>query len=41
MSQPRQPCVKLSFKHGNTKLVKEVQQTGYTGFYLRVLKVKA
>lgn len=38
VSQPRQPCVKLSFKHGNMKLVKEVQQTGYTGFYLRVLK---
>ncbi|QKL20801.1 MOSC domain-containing protein [Bacillus altitudinis] len=38
VSQPRQPCVKLSLKHGNMKLVKEVQQTGYTGFYLRVLK---
>lgn len=38
VSQPRQPCVKLSIKYGNNKLVKEVQQTGYTGFYLRVLK---
>lgn len=38
VSQPRQPCVKLSVKHGNMKLVKEVQKTGYTGFYLRVLK---
>ncbi|MFS0655862.1 MOSC domain-containing protein [Bacillus sp. 179-C3.3 HS] len=38
VSQPRQPCVKLSLKHGNMKLVKEVQQTGFTGFYLRVLK---
>ncbi|MGG0687154.1 MOSC domain-containing protein [Bacillus safensis] len=38
VSQPRQPCVKLSLKHGNMKLVKEVQKTGYTGFYLRVLK---
>ncbi|MBR0604020.1 MOSC domain-containing protein [Bacillus safensis] len=38
VSQPRQPCVKLSVKHGNMKIVKEVQKTGYTGFYLRVLK---
>ncbi|WP_418202152.1 MOSC domain-containing protein [Bacillus safensis] len=38
VSQPRQPCVKLSLKHGNMKIVKEVQKTGYTGFYLRVLK---
>ncbi|WP_224930727.1 MOSC domain-containing protein [Bacillus safensis] len=38
VSQPRLPCVKLSVKHGNMKIVKEVQKTGYTGFYLRVLK---
>ncbi|MDM5297202.1 MOSC domain-containing protein [Bacillus pumilus] len=38
VSQPRQPCVKLSLKHGNPKLMKEVLQTGYTGFYMRVLQ---
>ena len=32
VSQPRQPCVKLSLKHGNMKLVKEVQKQGIQAF---------
>ncbi|SEM85685.1 MOSC domain-containing protein [Paenibacillus sp. OV219] len=38
VSQPRQPCYKLGMKHGLPQLAQEVQETGYTGFYLRVLK---
>lgn len=38
VSQPRQPCYKLGMKHGLPQLALEVQETGYTGFYLRVLK---
>ncbi|AZN41935.1 MOSC domain-containing protein [Paenibacillus albus] len=37
VSQPRQPCYKLGMKHGLPQLAQEVQETGYTGFYLRVL----
>ncbi|BBH19934.1 hypothetical protein Back11_12790 [Paenibacillus baekrokdamisoli] len=38
VSQPRSPCFKLGVKHNNPKLQLHVQQTGYTGFYFRVLK---
>jgi MOSC domain-containing protein YiiM len=38
VSQPRQPCFKLAMKHGVTDLVKQVQDTGYTGFYFRVIE---
>lgn len=38
VSQPRQPCVKLAKKFGVKDMVLEVQQTGYTGFYFRVLE---
>ncbi|MGE6631707.1 MOSC domain-containing protein [Bacillus sp. NPDC077027] len=38
VSQPRQPCFKLAQKHGEKNLVKEVQETGFTGYYLRVLE---
>ncbi|MDK1004514.1 MOSC domain-containing protein [Bacillus subtilis] len=38
VSQPRQPCVKLAKKFGVKEMVLKVQQTGYTGFYFRVLE---
>ncbi|WP_237163135.1 MOSC domain-containing protein [Paenibacillus sp. BIHB 4019] len=38
VSQPRQPCFKLSVKYGLPELPLQVQQTGYTGYYFRVLK---
>jgi MOSC domain-containing protein YiiM len=37
VSQPRTPCDKLAEKNGERLLAKWVGQTGYTGFYLRVL----
>ncbi len=38
ISQPRQPCWKLSRKWNLPKLAVLVQKTGRTGWYLRVLK---
>lgn len=38
VSQPRQPCYKLSMRYGDSNLPLKVQQTGYTGYYLRVLE---
>jgi len=38
VSQPRQPCYKLSVKYGAPDMPLKVQQTGYTGFYFRVLE---
>ncbi|QOH65489.1 MOSC domain-containing protein [Bacillus amyloliquefaciens] len=38
VSQPRQPCVKLALKYGIKDMVLRVQQTGFTGFYFRVLE---
>lgn len=38
VSQARLPCFKLGLKHGLPELPQEVQRTGYTGFYLRVLE---
>lgn len=38
VSQPRQPCHKLAKKHGLEELPVHVQDTGYTGYYFRVLK---
>jgi MOSC domain-containing protein YiiM len=38
VSQARLPCFKLALKHELPKLPEQVQQTGYTGFYLRVLE---
>lgn len=38
VSQPRYPCHKLSKKHDVPDLPLQVIQTGYSGFYLRVLK---
>lgn len=38
MSQPRQPCFKLSVRYGAPNMPLKVQETGYTGFYFRVLQ---
>ena len=38
VSQPRQPCKTLAARYGRSDLVKLVVHSGYTGFYLRVLK---
>ncbi|MNJ42647.1 6-N-hydroxylaminopurine resistance protein [compost metagenome] len=38
VSQPRQPCFKLSVKYGAPDMPLKVQKTGYTGFYFRVLQ---
>lgn len=38
VSQPRQPCFKLGHKFGIAGMPVKVQETGYTGFYFRVLK---
>ncbi len=38
ISQPRQPCYKLSLKYDEDDLPLKIQKTGYTGFYFRVLK---
>ncbi|WP_090586352.1 MULTISPECIES: MOSC domain-containing protein [unclassified Paenibacillus] len=38
LSQPRQPCFKLSARHGVPKLPKLLEETGYTGYYFRVLR---
>lgn len=38
VSQPRQPCYKLAAKYQVPDLVVRVQDTGYTGFYFRVLQ---
>lgn len=37
VSQPRQPCYKLTIRYGVPDMLLKVQQTGYTGFYFRVL----
>ncbi|KXZ22709.1 MOSC domain-containing protein [Bacillus nakamurai] len=38
VSQPRQPCVKLALKYEVQDMVLQVQKTGFTGFYFRVLE---
>lgn len=38
VSQPRQPCYKLSVRYGAPDMPLKVQHTGYTGFYFRVLE---
>jgi MOSC domain-containing protein YiiM len=38
VSQPRSPCYKIAARHGIKQLTAWVQQTGRTGFYLRVLE---
>ncbi|MGD2063296.1 MAG: MOSC domain-containing protein [Nitrospirota bacterium] len=38
VSQPRQPCATLGAMRGRKGFVKEVQDSGRTGFYLRVVE---
>lgn len=38
VTYPRQPCFKLANKYNVPKLPLYFQETGYTGFYFRVLK---
>ncbi len=38
ISQPRQPCFKLSAKYGLPEMPMMMQESGYTGFYFRVLE---
>lgn len=38
VSQPRQPCYKLGYRYSRTDLPLLVQETGYTGYYFRVLE---
>ncbi|RKD23009.1 cytoplasmic protein [Ammoniphilus oxalaticus] len=38
ISQPRQPCYKLSIRYGLPEMPLHIQQLGYTGYYLRVLE---
>lgn len=38
VSQPRQPCYKLSVRYNQPDMPLQVQETGYTGYYFRVLK---
>ncbi|UQZ83623.1 6-N-hydroxylaminopurine resistance protein [Paenibacillus konkukensis] len=38
ISQPRQPCFKLGKKHNEPTLPMQVQETGYSGYYFRVLE---
>lgn len=37
VTQPRMPCTKLAGKHGEPQLVTWVEDTNFTGFYMRVL----
>lgn len=36
--QPRQPCYKLANKLGMPEIIQTIQQSGWSGYYLRVLK---
>jgi MOSC domain-containing protein YiiM len=38
VSQPRQPCFKLAGKHREPRIIKWIYETGYCGFYFRVLQ---
>ncbi|AFH60033.1 MOSC domain-containing protein [Paenibacillus caseinilyticus] len=38
VTQPRQPCYKLAAKHEVKDLALQVQDTGYTGYYFRVIE---
>lgn len=38
VSQPRQPCYKLAARHGIKSFPVLLRETGYTGYYLRVLE---
>jgi MOSC domain-containing protein YiiM len=36
--QPRQPCYKLSLRHGNKLLPRAMVQSGFSGWYYRVVR---
>jgi len=38
VSQPRQPCANIAHRWNNPQLTKRVEQSGRTGWYLRVLQ---
>ncbi|GAE28300.1 uncharacterized protein conserved in bacteria [Halalkalibacter wakoensis JCM 9140] len=38
ISQPRRPCFKVAKRHGIKKFPLYIQETGYSGYYLRVLQ---
>jgi MOSC domain-containing protein YiiM len=38
VSQPRLPCFKLGIRFGDPRMVRRFQQSGRSGFYLRVLE---
>ncbi|WP_455661692.1 MOSC domain-containing protein [Pradoshia sp.] len=38
VSQPREPCYKIAARHKLVQLPVWIKQTGYTGYYFRVLK---
>lgn len=38
VSLPRQPCFKLGIRHNKPDFPLQVQNTGFTGYYLRVLR---
>lgn len=38
VTQPRQPCFKLAMKYDAVRLPAWVEETGYTGYYFRVLR---
>ena len=38
VSQPREPCYKIAARHNLFQLPIWIRQTGYSGYYLRVLK---
>ena len=38
VSQPRSPCWKLADKHSEPDLIRWIKETGYSGFFFRVLE---
>ncbi|WP_062047030.1 MOSC domain-containing protein [Bacillus sp. JCM 19034] len=38
ISQPRSPCFKVALKHQVKQLPLHIQETGYSGYYVRVIK---
>jgi MOSC domain-containing protein YiiM len=38
VSQPRVPCYKLNLKHAKPHLLQWIRASGFTGFYLRILR---
>jgi len=38
VSQPRQPCFKLANKHRQPQIIEWIYETGFCGFYFRVLQ---